>query len=196
MRIATIARRATSFAAVTVLVGCGDDQGGPLELKLAHAAPPESLISLASHEFARRANLKLGERGRVVVFDAGQLGSDQVVLQKLKLGTVDFGVPATVMSSVVEAFALFEMPYLVRDRTHLREIEEELFWSELAPHAEEQGYKVIGLWENGFRHVTNNSRPIHEPCGPEGHQDPHAEQPLAGGAVPGSWRCTFTDAFH
>ena len=164
MRIATIARRAMSFAAVTVLVGCGDDQGGPLELKLAHAAPPESLISLASHEFARRANLKLGERGRVVVFDAGQLGSDQVVLQKLKLGTVDFGVPATVMSSVVEAFALFEMPYLVRDRTHLREIEEELFWSELAPHAEEQGYKVIGLWENGFRHVTNNSRPIHEPA--------------------------------
>lgn len=157
-------RQAASVASIVLWVGCAGDSAGPLELKLAHAAPPESLISLASHEFARRANLALGERARVVVFEAGQLGSDQTVLQKLKLGTIDFGVPATVMSSAVEAFALFEMPYLVRDREHLRRIEEELFWSEVAPHAEAEGYRVIALWENGFRHVTNNSRPIREPA--------------------------------
>jgi tripartite ATP-independent transporter DctP family solute receptor len=134
-----------------------------MELKLAHVTPPESMIALAADEFARIANARLEGRARVVVYGAGQLGDDRSVLQKLKLGTVDMAVPSTVMSSEVPEFALFEMPYLVRDRAHLRQIEEELFWPEVAPHAEDHGLRVLALWENGFRHVTNNVRPISEP---------------------------------
>ena len=33
----------------------------------------------------------------------------------------------------------------------------------LAPKAEEQGYEVLAVWENGFRHITNNARPINVP---------------------------------
>jgi TRAP-type transport system periplasmic protein len=139
-------------------------ESGPLELKLAHSAPPESMIAVAADEFARVANERLGGRASVIVYGAGQLGGDQAVLQKLKLGTVDFGLPSTVMSAAVPAFALFDMPYLVADRAHLRRIEEEIFWPDLAPLAEERGYRVLALWENGFRHVTNNVRPIFAPA--------------------------------
>jgi TRAP-type transport system periplasmic protein len=144
-----------------VLSGCGER--GPLELKLAHAAPPESLMAMAADEFARVANERLEGRATVVVYGAGQLGDDRAVLQKLKLGTVDFGLPSTVMSAEVPAFAFFDMPYLVNDREHMRRIEEAIFWPELAPLAEARGYRVLALWENGFRHVTNNLRPIVEP---------------------------------
>ncbi len=134
-----------------------------IDLKLAHSAAPQSLIALSAQEFARRANERLGDRARIAVFGSGQLGGDAVVLQKLKLGTVDMSVPSTVMSSAVEAFALFEMPYLVRDREHMRRIERDIFWPALAQRAEEEGYKVLAVWENGFRHVTNNTRPIVTP---------------------------------
>jgi tripartite ATP-independent transporter DctP family solute receptor len=33
----------------------------------------------------------------------------------------------------------------------------------LAPLAEEQGYEILAVWENGFRHITNNVRPIETP---------------------------------
>ena len=148
------------------LTACAEP--GHLELKLAHSAPPESLIAISADEFARIANQRLAGRATVVVYGSAQLGDDREVLQKLKLGTVDLSVPSSVMSSVVPAFALFDMPYLVRDRAQMREIERTLFWPELAPLAEREGYRVLALWENGFRHVTNSVRPIVSPADLDG----------------------------
>jgi tripartite ATP-independent transporter DctP family solute receptor len=91
------------------------------------------------------------------------LGGDKELLQKLKLGTVDMALPSTVMSSEADLFGVFEMPYLVKDREHMKRIERELFWSKLAPEAEKKGLKVIAVWENGYRHITNNKRPINTP---------------------------------
>lgn len=141
-----------------LLSACGER--GPLEVKLAHATPPESLMAMAAEEFARVANERLAGRATVLVYGAGQLGDDRAVLQKLKLGTIDMALPSTVMSAEVPAFAFFEMPYLVNDREHMRRIEADIFWPHLAPLAEERGYRVLALWENGFRHVTNSVRPI------------------------------------
>lgn len=86
------------------------------------------------------------------------------MLQKIKLGTVDFSLPSTIMSSQIDEFGLFEMPYLVRDRAHMRAIEEAVVWPDLAPLAEAAGYRIVAVWENGFRHVTNNRRPIETPA--------------------------------
>ncbi len=134
-----------------------------IELKFGHVGTPGSLFALSSEEFARRANAKLGDKAKVVVFGSSQLGGDKELLQKIKLGTVDFALPSTVMSSVVPEFGLFEMPYLVRDREHAKRIEQEIIWPTLAPLAEKQGYKIIAVWENGFRQITNNQHPIKTP---------------------------------
>jgi TRAP-type C4-dicarboxylate transport system substrate-binding protein len=103
------------------------------------------MIAIAADEFARVANERLGAEATVVVYGGGQLGDDQEVLQKLKLGTVEFALPSTVMSSVVPEIALFDMPYLIADREHMRRVE-----------------------ENGFRHVTNDVRPIRRPADLDG----------------------------
>ena len=133
------------------------------EISFGHVGEPGSLFALSAEEFARRANEKLGDLGEVVVYGSSQLGTDEELLQKLRLGTAGMALPSTVMSSVVPEFGLFEMPYLVQDREHMQRIEEEVVWPILAPAAEEQGYKVLAVWENGFRHITNNERPIVTP---------------------------------
>jgi tripartite ATP-independent transporter DctP family solute receptor len=61
-------------------------------------------------------------------------------------------------------FGVFEMPYLVKSREHMKKIEKELFWSKIEPSAEKKGYKVLAVWENGFRHITNNKHPIYTPA--------------------------------
>ena len=55
------------------------------------------------------------------------------------------------------------MPYLVKDRKHMAEINKKIFWEKLAPAVESKGYKILAVWENGFRHITNNARPINVP---------------------------------
>jgi tripartite ATP-independent transporter DctP family solute receptor len=136
----------------------------PLEVKLGHVGEPGSLFALSSAEFARIANAKLGDRAHVVVYGSSQLGGDKELLQKLKLGTVDLALPSTVMSTEVDAFGVFEMPYLVRDRDHMKRIEKDVVWPELVPAAEKRGYRILAVWENGFRQITNNRHPIVVPA--------------------------------
>ncbi|KZD12144.1 TRAP transporter substrate-binding protein [Oceanibaculum pacificum] len=134
-----------------------------MELKFGHVGGPGSLFELSANEFAKRANAKLGDKAKVVVFGSSQLGGDKELMQKLKLGTIEFALPSTVMSSEVDAFGMFEMPYLVKNRDHMKKIEAEVVWPSLAPMAEKKGYKVLAVWENGFRHITNNVKPIVKP---------------------------------
>ena len=135
-----------------------------IEIKLGHVGEPGSLFQKSSDEFAKRANAKLAGKAKVVVFGSSQLGGDKEMLQKLKLGTLDMALPSTVMSSEVDLFGVFEMPYLVRDRAHMGRIEKEIFWAKLAPEAEKKGLKIVAVWENGYRHITNNKRPIKVPA--------------------------------
>lgn len=133
------------------------------EISFGHVGEPGSLFQLSAEEFAKRANEKLGDKGKVAVYGSSQLGTDEELLQKLRLGTADMALPSTVMSSVIPEFGLFEMPYLVKDREHMKRIEEEIVWPVLAKAAEENGYKILAVWENGFRNITNNVRPIVKP---------------------------------
>jgi len=133
------------------------------EIKFGHVGEPGSLFAQSADEFARRANAKLGSKAKVVVYGSSQLGGDKELVQKLKLGTVDIALPSTVMSSEADLFGVFEMPYLVKDRAHMGRIEKEVFWKMIEPAAEKKGLKVIAVWENGYRHITNNKRPINTP---------------------------------
>jgi TRAP-type transport system periplasmic protein len=133
------------------------------EIKFGHVGEPGSLFDASANEFAKRANEKLGGKAKVVVYGSSQLGGDKELLQKLKLGTVDMALPSTVMSSEADIFGVFEMPYLVKDREHMKRIEKEVFWPKIAPDAEKKGLKVVAVWENGYRHITNNKRPINTP---------------------------------
>jgi len=81
---------------------------------------------------------------------------------------VDIALPSTVMSSEADLFGVFEMPYLVKDRNHMQRIENEVFWKTLAPAAEAKGLKILAVWENGYRHITNSKRPINTPADLQG----------------------------
>src|SRR5437762_3828009 len=153
--------RLTTVAAFAALFATG--ALAQTELKFGHVGEPGSLIGASADEFAKRANAKLGGKYKIVVYGSSQLGGDKELLQKLKLGTIDFAEPSTVMSSEADIFGVFEMPYLVKDREHMKRIEKDLFWSKIEPAAEKKGLKLLAVWENGFRHITNNKRPIVTP---------------------------------
>ena len=156
-----IAKTFAAFAfAAALSAGAAQAQ---TEIKFGHVGEPGSLFDQSAQEFAKRANAKLAGKATIVVYGSSQLGGDKEMLQKLKLGTLDFALPSTVMSSEADLFGLFEMPYLVKDRAHMQKIEKAIFWSKLEPAAEVKGLKILAVWENGYRHITNNKHPIVKP---------------------------------
>jgi tripartite ATP-independent transporter DctP family solute receptor len=134
-----------------------------IELKYGHVGKPGSLFSASVEEFAKRANAKLGDKAVVQVFGSSQLGKDKELLQKLKLGQITFSLPSSVMSSVADEFAIFEMPYIIKSRDHMMKVQTEIGESVLQNAANGQGYQILAYWENGFRNITNNTRPINKP---------------------------------
>ena len=140
---------------------------GPLsaqeKLRFGHVGEPGSLFAASAEKFAELANEALPEGYEVEVFGSSQLGNDQELLQKLKLGQVTFALPSSVMSSVAPEFGVFEMPYIIQSRDHITAVEEGMLEDTFNAAAEREGYKILAFWENGFRHITNNVRPINTP---------------------------------
>ena len=134
-----------------------------LEIVFAISAKPGSTQHITAEEFTSRANELLGDKAKVVFYGSSQLGKDKDLMQKLKLGTVHLTMPSSIMSSISPEAGLFDMPFLVKDRAHLNRIEHKVFWPMIAPAIEAKGYKVIGFWENGIRHISNNVKPINTP---------------------------------
>jgi tripartite ATP-independent transporter DctP family solute receptor len=133
-------------------------------IRLGHIGFPGSLFDVAAQEYARRVNEKLKGRYEVKVFHSSQLGSDEQMVKGIKLGAPEMFEPSTVMSTVEPKFGVFEMPYLITSRGQMKkaaenpEVQKAIFGSLPA-----KGMRVLGVWENGFRHITNSVRPIVKP---------------------------------
>ncbi len=133
-----------------------------LTLKFGHVGKPGSLFEASVNEFASCANKALGDKAEVQTFGSSQLGKDKELLQKLKLGQITFSLPSSVMSSVSDEFGVFEMPYIIKDREHMKRVQAEL-GDTFQKAVQAKGYRILGYFENGFRHITNNTRPIVKP---------------------------------
>ena len=158
MKLSTLLASAAMTAVLT-----GSAMADAKVMKFGHVGAPGSLFEASANEFARCANEKLAGKVDVQTFGSSQLGKDNELLQRLKLGQVDFSLPSSVMSSVADEFGVFEMPYIIGDREHMKRVEGAILESTLQPAVQEKGYRILAIWENGFRHITNNTRPINRP---------------------------------
>ncbi len=150
------------------LIAFGAQAQAQQEIIFGISAAHGSLQERTASEFARRANEKLGELAVVKVFDSSQLGKDKDMLQKIRIGTMHLTLPSSTMPEIAPEFAIFDLPFLVKDRAHLAAIDDTFFRDVLAPAAEAKGYRPLAVWENGFRQITNNVRPVVTPADLEG----------------------------
>ena len=157
-----------TLLATTAAIALAASPAAAKTFKFGHVGAPGSLFEASANNFAECANERLPEGDEVQVFGSSQLGKDKELLQKLKLGQVDFALPSSVMSSVDDRFGVFEMPYIIGDREHMKRVRDAMMETTFQPAAMENGYRILGVWENGFRNITNNVRPINTPADLEG----------------------------
>lgn len=155
------------LAATTAIGMATSVYAADMTLKFGHVGNPGSLFEASVDNFAACVNGSMGDAVEVQTFGSSQLGKDKELLQKLKLGQVDFSLPSSVMSSVDDTFGIFEMPYIIKDRDHMRGVQAEMM-DKFQAAANDNGYHIVGLAENGFRHITNNVRPINLPADLQG----------------------------
>ena len=135
-----------------------------ITLRLGHVGFPGSLFAITTDEYAKRANAALAGKVEIKVFHSSQLGSDEQMMRGIKVSAPEMVAPSTVMSTVDAKFGVFEMPYLIVSRAHMKKVaENKQVQDQLFGGLPTKGVRVLGVWENGFRHITNNVRPIVKP---------------------------------
>jgi tripartite ATP-independent transporter DctP family solute receptor len=136
----------------------------PVTIRLGHVGFPGSLFDVAGNKFAQDVNQALKGKVEVRVFHSSQLGSDEQMIKGIRVGAPEMQIPSTVMSTVDQRFGVFEMPYLIVNRAHIKKAAENpQVQKALFEPLPARGIRVLGVWENGFRHITNNVRPIVKP---------------------------------
>jgi TRAP-type transport system periplasmic protein len=97
----------------------------------------------------------------VQIYHSNALGATRESLEMVRLGTTDFVLSGVAhVTRFVPEMGTFVLPYLWKDTEtmfkaldgRMGDIVEPLLW--------EKGFKVVGYWDNGFRHISNNKRPI------------------------------------
>jgi len=136
----------------------------PVTLRLGHVGFPGSLFDISASKFAKDVNEALKGKVEVRVFHSSQLGSDEAMIKGLRVGAPEMQVPSTIMSTVDQRHGVFEMPYLIVSRAHMKKVTESAEVKKvLVDPLPARGVRVLAFWENGFRHITNNVRPIVRP---------------------------------
>jgi len=107
---------------------------------------------------------RTGGQTTVRLHHSGALGDQESDLESLRSGTLDISTIETPITSVDPVLGLLALPYLFRDRDHVQAVLAGPVGEAFTARLQERGYRVLGFYEGGFRHITNNRRPIVEPA--------------------------------
>ncbi len=131
--------------------------------RIGHISASTSLLELDAQDFIKRTADASGGKASGKSFPSGQLGKQQEMVEQVQLGSLEMVVTSSEFVSVVPEFGVFDLPFAFRDRVEVKKAVEGPLGDELRKAAEKKGLVVLGFWENGFRHITNNKRPIRTP---------------------------------
>ncbi|ANG61073.1 C4-dicarboxylate ABC transporter [Marinobacterium aestuarii] len=133
-------------------------------LRLSHNAAPGNPKAEASLRFAELVEAKTEGRIKVEVEGSAQYGDDAESLTNMRLGTMAFSANSQgTTSGVVPEFAALGLPFLFRNLEHAYQVVDGPVGDKLDELANGKGLVLLALWDNGIRHVSNNTRPISTP---------------------------------
>ena len=145
-------------------VDLGICQEKPISLKLGHAVAPEHPYHLGAVKYSELIAQRTNNKVKIDVYPSTQLGNERDMVEGLQLGTIDLVVTSTgPLGGFVPKMFVVDLPFLFRDREHAYKVLDGPIGRDLLDAFSAKGIKGLAFWENGFRQITNNVRPIERP---------------------------------
>ena len=136
------------------------DRGRLIKVGVGHG--PGHSQTLAFNKFGELLQERSQGSFRVKVYNSATLGDEKQMQELLTIGTAEMTV--TGLLNIYEPlFALFEMPYLYRDREHILHVNTGPTMEKVASSLIPNGIRLIGFYENGYRNITTSKTQINAP---------------------------------
>lgn len=160
---------------LALLVGCARggqdaDVEGPVQLRLVHEEAAADVQGQYAERFKDLVEEQTNGRIEVVIYAAGQLGTDQDKLKMVEDEAVQAAISTpNITASIVEENQVFSIPFVFSDDMDVnRKVldSSEALNEDLADIYRDRGVEVLSYWTEGFMAWTSN-RSIEDPEGME-----------------------------
>jgi C4-dicarboxylate-binding protein DctP len=133
----------------------------PIVLKFSHVVSPDAPKGKAAIFFKELAEKYTNGRVQVEVYPNSSLYKDKEELEALQLGSVQLLAPSISKFSPlgVKEFDIFDLPFLMSDDAHARQMMASPMMAEFNKKLEGKGVSPLAYWDNGPTVYTAN-RPL------------------------------------
>ena len=155
-----------TFIACSLLVSPATSYAKKVNLRLAHSESTSNIRHDVVLFFVEKAKELSGGELNIEVFPAGQMGTHTQCQEMVSTGSLDFYITTAGLVSVFDpkrTQELIELPYLFDNYTQAYAFMDTDFVTKIYEPLQAKGIRYLSTWDNGFRHMTNNVRPIYTP---------------------------------
>lgn len=149
--------------------GQGEGADQPKVIRVSHTLAPDSHYNQGLMHMKELVEERTNGSVRMELFHSAQLGSERDVVEGVSLGTIEATLTSTgPLPNFTNAFMVFDLPFIVQD------LDKAYAWMDgpegerILQSLEPAGIKGLGIWENGFRNLTNSRRFVQQPSDMEG----------------------------
>jgi tripartite ATP-independent transporter DctP family solute receptor len=144
----------------------------PIRILMGGYGPPTTGFSLALKKVGDRLEARFGDEVDVKyvynILDLGYRGDD--ILWLVEDGVLTLGYQSSsYLTDRVPDLGVADLPFLFSDALNARAAMDGKLGQVLTARIEAgMNYRILGYFENGFRHISNRLRPIHTPADMKG----------------------------
>jgi tripartite ATP-independent transporter DctP family solute receptor len=133
-------------------------------IKIGTVVAPDHPENVGARKIKELIEKKAGDRLEVQVFTDGQIGDQRTMVENLRNGVQEITwVTVGFFGSYEPILNVIESGYLFRDSQHSYKVFDGPMGNEVRALVEKHGVKLLGFYEAGMRHITNNVRPVRSP---------------------------------
>jgi C4-dicarboxylate-binding protein DctP len=130
----------------------------PIIIKISHVVSPDAPKGKAALMFKQLAEKYTNGKVTVEVYPNSSLYKDKEELEALQLGSVQLLAPSISKFGPlgVKEFDVFDLPFLMSDDTHARQMMASPMMGDLNKKLEDKGVEPLAYWDNGAHVYTAN----------------------------------------
>jgi TRAP-type transport system periplasmic protein len=133
-------------------------------MRISVSTAQNSHQGVAIDTLAKEVEKRTNGRYKIQTFYGGALGAEREAVEAVQLGTQELTWTSTgPIPNFVPEVKILDIPFLFRDYAHARAVLDGPIGQDLLKKFDAKGMKALAWGENGFRHMTNNKRPINNP---------------------------------
>ncbi|MBU1002233.1 MAG: TRAP transporter substrate-binding protein [Proteobacteria bacterium] len=130
-------------------------------IRLGVVTMPGSAQYVCAERFQQLVAERAGDTLEVKLFHSGSLGSETDILQQVQMNAVDMAIITLgPFDTFVPEVKVISFPFLFRDHEQVDQLLDGPLGDEVLTSLERAGFKGLAFSENGFRNLTNNTRPV------------------------------------